>query len=157
MEREHRPSSGDCDVWLGLKFEGRWGVSSTSLKFRTPTCIEPNHDAQIRMRMEAGFSSVHIPTEILRKLQALDSPAGSPPASHRNRPSPGTDTGTVLRRKGPRCRVSRRALAPSAPFQQIIMNATGGSGGIPQKEHRSENMLDTDQPFHGSQTKGPTG
>jgi hypothetical protein len=132
VEREHRPSSGDCDIWLGLKFEGRWGVSSTNLKFRTPTCIEPNH-AQIPMRMEAGFQVFTSSTEIPRKLEALNSPAGSPPGSHRNHPSPGTHTGTVLRRKGPRCRAWRRALAPSAPFQRTG-NATGGSGGIPQGE-----------------------
>jgi hypothetical protein len=129
MECEHRPSSGDCDVWLGLTFEGRWGVSSTNLKFRIPTCIEPNH-AQIRMRMEAGFQVFTFSIEISRRLQALNSPAGSPPGSPRNRPSPGTRTGTVLRRKGTPRRVSRRALASSAPFQHIG-RATGGSGGIP--------------------------
>jgi hypothetical protein len=75
-ECEHRPSSGDCDVWLGLTFEGRWGVSSTNLKFRIPTCIEPNH-AQIRMRMEAGFQVFTFSIEISRRLQALNSPAGS--------------------------------------------------------------------------------
>jgi len=70
------PSSGDCDVWLGPKCEGRRGVCSTSLKFRTPKCIESNHDAQIRMRMEAGFQVFTFPTEIQRKLQALNSPTG---------------------------------------------------------------------------------
>ncbi len=70
--------------------------------------------------MEAGLQVLTVPTEIQRKPQALNSPTGSPSASRRHRPSAGRLTGTVLRRKGPRCRALRRALASSAPFQQIM-------------------------------------
>jgi hypothetical protein len=50
--------------------------TSSNLKFRIPTCIEPNH-AQIPMRMEAGFQVFTFSIEISRRLQALNSPAGS--------------------------------------------------------------------------------
>jgi hypothetical protein len=86
VEREHRPSSGDCDIWLGLKFEGRRGVSSTSLKFRTPTCIEPNQGAQTQNANGSRVSSVYIFDRDTKKTAGSELTSGSPSAFHRGPP-----------------------------------------------------------------------
>jgi hypothetical protein len=121
MEREHRPSSGDCDFWLGLKCEGRWGVSSTSLKFRTPTCIEPNHGAQIRMRMEAGFQVPTFLIEIYKehcRLRTHQREIPRHPAETARQTKDLLEWCSAARVRV--CRAWGRALASSAPFQLIV-------------------------------------
>lgn len=121
---------------FGLAYKGRRGVSSTSLKFRTPTCIERKQDAQTRMRMEAGFQVFKFHHCDTKKTAGSELTNRISIGSRRHRPSARNLTATVLRRKGPRCRALRRALASSAPFQEAKSRATDGSDGILKENNR---------------------
>ena len=77
MGGEQRPSSGDCDVWLGPKVEAaeEWAAPALS---SNPSVHRVTTDGSTRMRMEAGSKVLASHHPRARKIETLCSPTGSP-------------------------------------------------------------------------------